>query len=191
EDFLHFEGTTSGLSGSSVVASVPAIIYKGDFDTNSSGDELLTDSEITEDEIRDTALTRYLSTGYSVKDEVTGDETNTFSFILQEEITITFNWQVEHAVIVDSAVIDTKGNGGLGLEDTAIALGNPFPEVKKHWILEDELFTAFIDGIAADAIDFGTRYIVTGYDAEGTAKSTPAVGLGLPLPHKSRWTSAR
>ncbi len=160
--------------GSIVEVSSPKAIYK-----LASG-TIISDVDITEAQIENEAITRYVSNGYSVEGEATGDDDNVFTFTINDNITIKFNWRVEHAVTIRSAAKDSVANGGLGLGDSSEALGNPFPVVKKHWIAENELFTAFIDGAALDPDEFGRRFVVSGYEAEGAAKSTPAAALGTP-----------
>jgi len=191
-----FEGTQTKQPGDAIEAYVPEIIYfedlagvmvpMGSFDTPP-----------TEDAIEQRAVMRAISTGYTVAD-ISGDSqlpdfsdpSNRYTFIFERNTQITFNWKVEYALEIKSnlagtgATVDTEGNWavgtltGLGL--TSTAAGNPVPAVQKHWVAENEIVTGFIDGSVPDAEKFGTRYVVDGWSAGGSASaSVPANGINL------------
>jgi len=46
-------------------------------------------------------------------------------------------------------------------------IGNPSPGTGKHWIAQNELLQCKIDGIVEDAFQLNSRYISTGYVAQG------------------------
>jgi len=138
-------------------------------------------NEVTEQQIRDEAVTRYTCTGYTVEDTDIIGSSSSYTFTLDQNTKITFHWVVEHALTVRSELSGTGAipiGGGyqrdtvnsLGL--TSLAAGNPTPEVKKHWIKQDELVVPTIDGTALDLTEYNTRYFVTGYAASGWAIGT-------------------
>lgn len=142
------------------------------------------DNRATDEQIRDEAVTRYVCTGYTVEDtEIIGDGSS-YTFEFRKNTKITFHWTVEHALEIRS---DLGGTGALPMQGgyvrdtahnlglTSLAAGNPVPEVKKHWIKKDELVIPGIDGVAYDMSEAGTRYVVTGYAAEGWAVSSSAI----------------
>jgi len=110
-------------------------------------------------------VTRFTPISYSVNTAsappVTG-EGRSVEIVSKEDTSVTFFLSAEHAVIVDSAVQDV----GLA-RDHALALGNPEPAVKKHWVAEHEILTPKIDGIVQDLSHPGSRYVVAGYQSTG------------------------
>lgn len=183
------EGFIEALKGAPIDASVPAVVYV-DADKQILRDQV-SGYDVSEEQIRDQAKTRFTSDGYTIGKEVTRSEGNRYSFILEEDTEITFHWKVEHAVEIES---DLGGSGayqrndgdwvrapagdpneGIGLTNTSG--GQPDPVVKKHWIPEDELFTAFINGADVDGTIPGTRYRVMGYQASGSAALTETTEL--------------
>lgn len=120
-----------------------------------------------------------MCTGYTVADTDIIGNSPSYTFQFSKNTKITFHWTVEHALEIKSDLTGTgafpDGNGGytrnpttfLGL--TSLAAGNPSPEVKKHWVKENELVTPFIDGTVPDLSAFETRYVGAGYIASGYA----------------------
>ena len=137
------------------------------------------DDPPTDQQIKNEALTRYVCTGYTVADTDIIGNSPSYTFQFSKNTKITFHWTVEHALEIKSDLTGTgafpDGNGGytrnpttfLGL--TSLAAGNPSPEVKKHWVKENELVTPFIDGTVPDLSAFETRYVGAGYIASGYA----------------------
>jgi len=152
-EILPFKGTQSCFKGDKVTVAVPEVIY-----LDKEGKSL---ESVTEEDIRTRAVTRHVCTGYSVEGSITSGDTNTYTFTLDKDTAITFRWVTEYALEIEN---DLSGSGG-GL--TSTAAGNPDPVVTKHWIGKNDPVTAFIDGEMHLAGDFGTRYVVTGYEAEG------------------------
>lgn len=85
-----------------------------------------------------------------------------------------FDGSIDDVLLFNRALIASevarvmkRGESTTGLSSGAS--GNPSPETKKHWVEENGLFTAFIDGTVTDPDDYGTRYVVTGYRVSGSA----------------------
>jgi VCBS repeat-containing protein len=174
EQIKPFKGKGVGVLGATYTAEVPPILY-----VRADGTYLTLPA--TEDQIERFAVTRYVNTGYTVENtEIIGDSSS-YTFIFKENTTLTFHWTVEHALEIKTDLGGTgatndpvsgewfkNATNNLGL--TSTAAGMPEPLVKKHWIKEDELATATIDGATLDFSSFGTRYIVTGFRATGSAR---------------------
>lgn len=156
-------GTTQVIKDSAVTLSVPAVLYR-----DSSGTIM---SSPTDDQIRTQAVTRHTCTGYSVKDTVISGTTPYYSFVASGSTVVTFNWKTDYAVDVES---DGAGSDGL----TSTAAGTPDPVVQKHWIGEDEQFTAQVDGAAYIGTLNGVRWRSTGYIATGCVAEAAGVADG-------------
>lgn len=169
-----FSGRQMAVPGDTYTVQVLSPIY---IRTNGSyiGDF---DYPATEQQIKDEAVTRYICTGYTVANGGPSGNSSSYTFTFEKNTRITFHWTVEHALEIRSDLAGTgalPGGGGylrdtvnnLGL--TSLAAGNPSPEVKKHWVKKDELVIANIDGSTLDLSEYGIRYVVTGYVAEGSA----------------------
>ena len=156
-------GTIRVLKDSAVTLSVPPVIYR-----DVAGNVL---SSPTDEQIRTLAVTRQTCTGYAVKDTVITGTTPYYSFIASTSVEVTFNWRTDYAVDVES---DVAGSGGL----TSTAAGTPDPVVQKHWIGEDEQFTAQIDGAAYIGTINGVRWRSTGYVATGCVANAAGVADG-------------
>lgn len=156
-------GTTAVLKGSPVGLSVPPVLYR-----DSSGSIL---ASPTDEQIRTVAVTRHTCTGYAVKDTVITGTTPYYNFVANQSTEVTFNWQTDYAVDVES---DVAGSNGL----TSTAAGSPDPVVQKHWIGEDEQFTAQVDGAAYIGTLNGVRWRSTGYVATGCVADAAGVADG-------------
>lgn len=156
-------GTTAVLKGSPVSLSVPPVLYR-----DSSGTVL---ASPTDEQIRTLAVTRHTCTGYAVKDTVITGTTPYYNFVASQSTEVTFNWQTDYAVDVES---DVAGSGGL----TSTAAGSPDPVVQKHWIGQNEQFTAQVDGAAYIGTLNGVRWRSTGYVATGCVATAAGVADG-------------
>ncbi len=171
-------GKEAAVLGKTYTCEVPPILY---IRADGSYIGSLTNPP-TQTQIEEEAVTRYVNTGYTVANTDIIGNSSSYTFIFTENTKITFHWVVEHALeiktdLTGTGAITNSANGewqkdpltGLGL--TSVAGGQPVPEVKKHWVREDELVVASIDGATVDFVDYGARYIVTGYLATGSART--------------------
>ncbi len=179
-DVLPHAGKRVAVQDMQYTVAVPPTLYVG-LDGNYLGNG--PDHRPTDQEVATNAVTRYVCTGYTVENTQVIGNSSSYTFVFRTNTTITFHWQVEHALEIKSdlsgtgAVVDPLSNtwtknpaNGLGL--TTTAGGNPEPSVQKHWIKEDELATATVDGSVMDLTTLGTRYVVTGYRASGAARGS-------------------
>jgi hypothetical protein len=145
------------IKGSQVNASVPSVIFRR------AGLDVTSDVN---------ADTRISSTGYSVNDNVATGGASSFSFVLLDDTTIKFNWEVDYALTIDSDLTGTQGSKVHGL--TSLASGNPDPAVQKHWIPQNQNVIAKIDSYTLDLDNPGlpVRYVVTGCDVTGPANTS-------------------
>src|SRR5262249_19348651 len=152
-----FLGSKVATAGTTITVEAPRTIYASrvyDGDTFSETYLGTFDRPPSEDEIRNSADTRYILTGITVDNKEFHADITSYTFAFESDITITLHWRAEHAVTIDTdltgtgAVFDGKvwkaGADGLGL--TSTASGNPDPAVQKHWFPENGLATAFING---------------------------------------------
>ncbi len=160
-------GLLSDSSGASVTIAVPPNLY---FDA--SGVQVYPTFQGGNEIAPDTAVSRHHCTGFSVSGEATTGATNTYTFSVSHDTKVIFNWHSEHALQIFSEVAND-----LGVIGNTAALGNPVPEVKKHWITANEPVTAFIDNAVLEPAVYGKRYRVTGFDATGSVLER---GIGLP-----------
>ncbi|MCH8541054.1 MAG: LamG domain-containing protein [Opitutales bacterium] len=156
-------GTDTIASGVNVTASVPQEIYE-----DSQGN--IIDSSDA-DAIRDRAVTRRVCIGYQFENSEVNGTVNSVTFLPQSNVVLTFLWRTEYAIEIQSNIDGTEGL-------TSTAAGNPQPEVRKHWIRENEPFTAFIDGSDSDLTVPGTRWLSTGYTAYGSVAAAAGVSHG-------------
>jgi hypothetical protein len=169
------------IKGSVITASVPGFLYRD------LGGSDITDAVANQPDLIDAmAETRIKSTGYSVGENVANGTASSYTFTLNDDTQVTFNWAVEHALRVHSDLSGTVGTGSLDRQTpglpglTSLASGSPVPEVKKHWIAKDESVIAQIDGDVVDLLDFNglpVKYVVLGYRASGPP-NTRATGPG-------------
>lgn len=147
------------IKGAEVNASVPEAIYR-----DIAGNEL---TNPTDTVIENVAESRFVATGYALEDGSTSGPENFYTFTLEQDTTLKFTWSLEYALTIDSDLSGTIGSIIGGLDSKASGL--PTPDVKKHWIEEDELVVATIDGIVLDVETFSQniRYVPTGYIASG------------------------
>jgi hypothetical protein len=93
--------------------------------------------------------------GYAINGQVIQGSERFFKKTITESITVVWNWEIENAVIVESAT-DMGATGG--------GFGNPVPEIGRIWVKLDEQFTAAIDRKVEDESDAGGfRFLNTGY----------------------------
>lgn len=156
-------GLDTVASGRTITAAVPPEIYEA------AGGAII-DPQDTE-AIRSGAVTRRVCTGYQFRNSPVNGTANTVTFVASADTELTFLWRTEHAVEIAS---DLSGTDGL----TSTAAGNPEPAVQKHWIRENEQFTAFIDGAEADIAVPGVRWRSTGFIAGGCVASAQGVASG-------------
>lgn len=161
-------GTISLTAGGTISASVEPVIYE-----NASGQIMNSSDQAA---ISSSAVTRRICTGYQFKNSQVNGTGHAVSFVASTDMELTFNWRTEYAVEVES---NLAGSGGL----TSPAAGDPEPAVQKHWIKENDQFTAFIDGAAADSGQPGVRWRSTGYLATGCV----AAAAGTTSGNTVRW----
>lgn len=163
---LPARGTTTVISGDTVSASVQPVVYE-----DANGNVIDSSNSAA---VNANAVTRRVCTGYQFKDSDVNGTISAVSFVLTSDRELTFNWRTEHAVEVES---DLSGSNGL----TSPAAGNPVPAVQKHWIPENDQFTAFIDGAAVDIAQAGVRWLSTGYIASGCVAEAAGTIDGYPV----------
>jgi hypothetical protein len=164
-------GLLSSSAGERVSISVPPNIY---FD--SRGEQLEPTFFGGNEKAPEEAVSRHQSVGFSVSGEAATGATNTYTFPVSTDAKVIFNWRTEHALVVDSRI---KEDAAPSLSS---AMGNPAPEVNKHWFPANEPVTAFIDNAAAEYSIYGKRYRVIGFDATGSILERPTGGMVPPLP---------
>lgn len=113
-------------------------------------------------------MVRRVRTGYEVLNTAVAGDLSSYGFTIDQDTDLRFNWKTEYALVVSN---NLSGSAG-GLSSTAA--GNPEPVVQKHWVVENTISTAFIDGVipSPNANEYGTRYRNTGY--VGTGAAAPA-----------------
>eukprot|EP01031_Cornospumella_fuschlensis_P052441 gene52441-64099_t len=164
---LPYLGAKPASVGTTYTVEAPKIIY-----IDANGSPLGTfAAPPSESVIQSQAVTRYINTGLTVGNTVTGADSraaftstsNRYTFTFVSSTRVSFHWAVEHRMKINSAVdID------LGLATTSTALGNPEPAVSTYWVPENQPTTAFIDGVANDPIIYGKRARAIGFDATGS-----------------------
>lgn len=156
-------GVNTVAAGKTIVASVPQEVFK-----DREGNVISSDNA---DSIRQHAVTRHVCVGYQFNNSEVNGTANTVTFVAKGDTELTFLWRTEHAVEVES---NLQGTEGL----TSTAAGNPVPSVQKHWIKENDQFTALIDGVALDVTSFGTRWRSLGFLAEGCVAQAQGIASG-------------
>ena len=151
------------IKGAQITVSVPSYIYR-----DISNLDLATQTDTL-------AETRIGCTGYSVDENVANGTANSYTFTINKDTIVKFNWLVEHALRIEDDFIGTIGSDPDPLNHIAglhsEAAGTPVPSVQKHWIAENEPVIASID-TAVDDQDYlsrglPVRYVVTGYTGYG------------------------
>ncbi|MCC6232162.1 MAG: hypothetical protein IT580_05930, partial [Verrucomicrobiales bacterium] len=141
-----------------------------------------------------TDLTRQRCTGFRIDGTVVSGDANQHTFVLTADTSMTFGWQTEHRLTIQS------DHATAGLSGTAAA-GSAEPPIGVTWIRAGELVNAFIDGLVlpVDIVQTGTRYIVTGYEASGAAgtnlafpqvaarQQVPQFAMTQPATIRYRW----
>jgi len=159
--------TQRRIKGAQIIVSVPKAIYQ-----NVSGVELNDPSRET---VQSVAERRLRPTGYTLSDgTITDDGQFVYSGKLEDDLTVTFNWVTEFALTIDLDLAGTRGTVVGSINSTAS--GRPSPEVRKHWIQEDEQASPEIDGYIQDIESAGgaIRYVVAGYYASGPPNTNVA-----------------
>ena len=126
-------------------------------------------------EILAKAEERFTAIGISVNNEVqTGDPTF-YRFTLDGPTDIVVKWRHEYALTVEQSFIQTASTDIDAAGDpwagplTSWATGNPVPSAKKHWVTENTIIDASIDGQVVDFSRPGleVRYVPLAYRAYG------------------------
>lgn len=113
-------GSFTYLIGINLDIVVPDTIY-----TDSDGNILYqSDGSLVNDPEHSDAVTRYLCTGYTVGDEIIEGETCSYSFKIEGNTTISFQWEKEHVLEISSVYENTQ---------ISSAAPNPSPTVGHHW----------------------------------------------------------
>ena len=144
-------------NGQQVIFSAPSDVYL---------DRYRNELDPTEENIRDKAFYRAHCTGLTLDGgavELAGN--NTFVETLTTNITVVWLWELDYAVILESATSEIDG-----LEPW---LGNPTlngsaTTIDKHWVAANTLVSAAIDGIITpdNSTEQDTRYSTRGYTIE-------------------------
>jgi hypothetical protein len=156
-------GTSTVATGESITATVPTEVYEDALGA------IIDSSDASA--IRERAVTRRICIGYQFDDSSINGTVNTVTFVPRTNTTLTFLWRTEHAIEIDSDIVDSDGL-------TSTAAGSPHPVVQKHWIAENEQFTAFIDGAESNMDQPGVRWRSTGYVAYGSVAHAVGVDAG-------------
>lgn len=108
--------------------------------------------------------TRHRCTGFRINGNILSGDASSFSLRLTEDLNVSFSWLTEHLL----KVLSDHADAGLGVHSAA---GLADPPLGDSWIPHGQLVNAFIDGLVTpvDGTEVGTRYVVTGYDATGSA----------------------
>lgn len=105
------------------------------------------------------AYYRVKNLGYAIDGEDVQGVDLFFERTITGDIKVIWRWELEHAVIVDSATGDS-------------GLGNPDPGVGRFWMKKDTQFSAAIDTIVEDSVGGvrvrNTGYASTTYPVDGT-----------------------
>ncbi len=160
---LPHRGIDTVAAGQTIVASVPPEVFE-----DSSGN-IIDAQDATA--IREHAVTRRVCTGYQFRNSTVNGTANSVTFVAGADTELTFLWRTDHALEIESDIENVEGL-------TSTAAGNPEPSVQKHWIRENEPFTAFIDGADEDSSMPGVRWRSIGFVAEGCVASAQQVNSG-------------
>lgn len=160
-------GTQTVLRGTTINASVPPLLYEDSFGNsiNPTNDNAITTG----------AVARRTCTGYFVDGTAIAGGTANYVFVINADTTLHFTWETDYALDVRNNL--TGSQGGL----TSLAAGNPDPIVKKNWVPDGTISTAFIDGVinSPNANEFGTRYRSTGYQGSGSVYNVASQAIQL------------
>ncbi|KMT64331.1 PA14 domain-containing protein [Catenovulum maritimum] len=152
-------GNFNYLKGSTVEVSAPDQYYIDKnghvlYQQDSTGKNILDssgDKALVTDPNDPRAVTRYTCTGYDLEDQVVSGESCRYSFTFNADVSIEFNWQVEH-------ILDLQTNiTNLGY---TLAQPNPEPTIGRHWIKEGEQVTLQIDGAVVNSTDNNKRVLL-------------------------------
>jgi len=144
-------------AGQQIIFSAPKYIYL-DRDRH--------ELDPSEANIRDRAFYRAVNVGLTIDGgnvQLSGD--NTFIETLTNDMTVVWLWDLEYAVIVESATASVDG-----LEESLgnPAIGGSASPIGKHWYAADTIISASIDGIItpANSPEQDTRFSTRGYVIE-------------------------
>jgi hypothetical protein len=152
-------GTFTYLIGTNIDITAPDTIY-----TDSDGNILYnSDGSLVDEPDHYSAVTRYLCTGYSIGDEIIEGESCSYSFKIEGNTTISFQWETEHILEISSVYEYTE---------ISAAAPNPIPTVGRHWIREGENVTLQVDGVIKDSDDTDKRELL--YEVVSEYKAFPA-----------------
>ncbi len=158
-------GVLSAGAGEALTVTAPEAIYVKQDGTflNLSGKSK---AEIEAAVAAPDVVARYRPSGYTLTRQ--GDQQtelgqgNAVTVVLTKNTNLTFHFQRDFALTVGSRL------DGLGLDPVAgQTLGSPEPAAGKHWIAENDLVEAKVNGVVSSLTDVGTRYLATGYTATG------------------------
>lgn len=122
----------------------------------------------TAEEIRNSAYYRLVNDGYSAAGiSFQGTPTTAFTLSVTADMTVSWFWRKQYAVIINSSA---AGVQGISDEDLA-GLGNPTDSIGKHWVEEDTLFSTAIDGML-NPFSYGVRFVATGFIVENDPGSS-------------------
>ncbi|MGZ4961100.1 MAG: PA14 domain-containing protein, partial [Limisphaerales bacterium] len=169
--FITATNTRPVIKGVQVTVSVPNYLYR---DITNGDITILTQTDSSK--IDSLAETRIGCTGYSVGENVANGTATSYTFTLNNDTLVKFNWLVEHALRISDDFSSTEGTDTVltpghivGLKSEAA--GNPVPAVQKHWIQENDTVIASVDSEVADlnylSQGLPVKYVVTGYNASG------------------------
>lgn len=135
---------------------------------------------LIETKIFPTVVSRYRNRGFNLNESINAGTANRIDLTVTRETRLKFNWQIEHALDVDSQEVAMANTSPLQRESLN-ALGGPQPAVNRHWIVEGTEVAASVDGvvISPEHLDGGTRFAVIGYEGLGAAPSSAPSGFGI------------
>ena len=150
--------------GATVLFQAPEFVYF---------DRYMNELDPTPANIRDFAFYRARNVGFAIKNGATDIQGTDrfFEIPLTESITVEWKWELEYAVVVDSA---TEGIEGLDPSlGTPVVNGAPIESqnrVGKHWVVRNTLVSTAIDGIldntSSGASGSGIRFSMKDYILE-------------------------
>lgn len=163
------------INGQTVGSDEPLSYFKGTVLTNEVPAAIFADpsGELTtlfrttpeaEAAAQASAVSRHRCVGFHVTDSPVSGGVSSYVMNLTRDTDLIFGWATEH-------LLEVRRDITAATDLTSPAAGNPQPTVGKHWVAENELVTAMVDGVLMDPDPsrFGTRYISAGYAATGAA----------------------
>ena len=147
-------GIADVLTGALTTFTAPRYVYLDRYGNELAG---------TAEDISDNAYYRMVNDGYSAAgDTVQGTPMTSFTLTTSNNMTVSWFWKKQYAVIVDSSTANIEG-----VSDTDFSgLGDPSPYgITKTWVDEDTIFNTAIDGIINQS-NAPVRFASTGYTIE-------------------------